>query len=69
MSLESLIERELRFCPNGAMKAAFLQRRCAPRSMVQRWIYGEELHVCWIVSEDAVEQIVDCDTGFGPAFP
>ena len=51
------------------MRAAFLQAQCAPRRLLQTWIYGAETHSCWIVAEESNYQMVYCEAGFGPAFP
>jgi hypothetical protein len=67
--LEAIIRRELTFFPSHEMKQAFLAVRIAPREVTQTWIYGKEIHRCWIVASDSEDQIVYCQTGFGPDFP
>jgi hypothetical protein len=68
-NFDAIIKHELRFFPSDEMREAFLAVRIPPRETVQRWIYGEESHCCWIIASDDEEQIVYCVTGFGPAFP
>jgi hypothetical protein len=67
--LESIIARELAYFPTESIKGAFLGLMAKPRAVNQGWIYGKESHKCWIVATDSREQIVFCQTGFGPDFP
>jgi hypothetical protein len=66
---QTIIAHELRFFPGDDIRAAFSSVRTTPRRVVERWAYGNELHNCWVVASDSREQIVYCQTGFGPAFP
>ncbi len=66
---EAIIEHELTFFPTEEMKREFLAVRTSPREVIQGWIYGKELHQCWIIAGDSQDQIVYCQTGFGPGFP
>ena len=66
---EAIIEHELTFFPTEEMKRVFLAVKTSPREVIQGWIYGKELHQCWIIAGDSQDQIVYCQTGFGPGFP
>jgi hypothetical protein len=67
--LKSLIERELAVFPSDEMRIAFRAITTIPYPITKRWIYGDDLHTCWVVAEDSDRQIVHCETGFGPEFP
>ena len=69
LNLEALIERELGFFPTDTSRAVFRQSFVAPYEVIERWMYGAELHRCWVVAENSERQIVYCETGFGPQFP
>jgi hypothetical protein len=64
-----LIERELAVFASDAMKRVFRQASVTPYRVNEKWIYGMELHECWVVAGDSERQIVYCETGFGPQFP
>jgi hypothetical protein len=69
MSIETLIEQELKHFGSDAQRQAFARARVVPYQHVETWQYGPELHDCFIVARSDAAQIVYCATGFGPNFP
>lgn len=66
-----LVEAEGRFFETSDILEAFKGTSVKPYSVTREWGYGPEIHECWVVAESpaAREQIVYCQTGFGPCFP
>ena len=69
LQLDELIRSELRYFESEAQQKEFLSLRILPIKVTQTWDYGPESHTVVIVAENEHEQIVYCETGFGPAFP
>jgi hypothetical protein len=67
--LKKIIEEQLEFFETEGQRQAFLSFQVPVSEVVQTWGYGDESHTCFILAKNDAEQIVYCNTGFGPAFP
>lgn len=66
--LTELILAEMGYFESERMKNEFFDVSVEPYFIEENWLYGNETHQCWVVAKNDTEQIVYCQTGFGPSF-
>ena len=67
--LNEVVLAQLAYFESDAQRNAFRSFAVEPLPVEQQWSYGGQHHTCFVIARSAVEQVVFCATGFGPAFP
>ena len=67
--ITEIIEKELKFFESANQVEEIRNYLIKPQSKLFNWQYGDETHEVYEIAKNDKEQIVYCETGFGPSFP
>ena len=69
-SIKIIIENELKYFDNNIQIDIFSSYQKIHFSKEEfTWQYSEEIHPCYVIAQNNIEQIIFCKTGFGLDFP